>query len=188
VGCVILNIEIFREAQITRELDEKIRDGLCFSFPQDAGFFRKTRFWNGIIPVSAVLGFSDDESRSVIAHMGIVQRRILVNRRKELFIFGIQNVFIHPDYRGTGVLGSLMDAVSGFVRAESYDCGLLFCVPELEKVYSRFSWKKIYNSRISKVDEAGEEILISEKNIAMFYPLSLTVFPAGDINLRGYDW
>jgi len=188
VGCVVLKIEIFNENEISSELDRKIRKGLCTSFPQYADHFGETRSWHGVYPVSSVVGFSDDENSRVIAHVGIVQRQILVNRNNKLVIFGIQNVFIHPDHRGSGLLGSLLNMVVEYVEDGSFDCGLLFCIPELERVYNRFSWKKINNPRIVKVDENDKEELIPEKNIAMFYPLRLTEFPEGDVNLQGNDW
>jgi len=188
MGCVFLKVKIFSEKEITPEVDRKIREGLCISFPQDADHFRRTRGWHDIYPVHSLIVFSDDGRKLVIAHAGIVHRKILINGYGELSIFGFQNVFIHPDFRGRGLLDLLMTEIPGIAANGGYDCGLLFCVPELEKVYSGFSWKKIMNKEILSVDGEGIMKPIPAGNIAMFYPLSIRDFPDGDVNLQGYDW
>jgi len=188
IGCVVLKIEIINEKEITPDLDLKIREGLCRSFPQYADTFIKTRYWNGILPVSSIVLTSDDGSSTVIAHAGIIKREILIDGNDRLSIFGIQNVFIQPDFRGQGLLGQLMREILKAVESGGYDCGLLFCVPELEKVYSGFSWEKISNASISAVDNEGLVSPISAANIAMYYPLRIREFPEGDVNLQGYDW
>ncbi len=184
----MMNIRCYKEKEITEELDLKIREGQCRSFPQYADTFKNSRYWHGILPVSSVVVFSDDESSSVIAHIGIIQREIIVAGNDRLSVFGIQNVFILPEYRGQGLLDKMMGEIIRIVESGGYDCGLLFCVPELEKVYSRFSWKKIFNASISAVDDEGLVSPISAATIGMFYPLTIREFPEGDINLQGYDW
>ncbi len=178
----------YKEKEITEELDLKIRNGLCLSFSQYADIFKKSRYWHGILPVTSVVVFCDDESSNVIAHAGIIQREILIDGNNRLSVFGIQNVFIQPDFRGQGLLGRLMREILKAVESGGYDCGLLFCVPELEKVYSRFSWEKISNTNISAVNDEGLVKPITAANIAMYYPLRIHEFPEGDINLQGYDW
>ncbi|MCK5737286.1 MAG: GNAT family N-acetyltransferase [Spirochaetaceae bacterium] len=178
----------YKEEEITDELDQQIRDGLCRSFPQYAAHYKKTRYWNHIVPVSAVAGFTADDNDELIAHAGIIQREILINGYGSLSIFGIQNVFIHPEYRGKGLLGPLMEGIVSTVKGGGFDCGLLFCFPELDKSYSAYSWARISNKKIIAVNEKGEKTPIPAENIAMFYRLKIRDFPKGDINLQGNDW
>ena len=187
MGCIVLKILALNESEITPEIDGQIKEGLCRSFPWYGAVFSVTRSWHGVFPVISIVGLSDDESR-VIAHSGIIQRKIFVNGKIGLSIFGIQNVFIHPDFRGRGLLRPLMDQIIRVAVRGEYDCGLLFCVPELEKVYSAHKWERIPETKIALVNEKGEEGLVPEINIAMFYPLKISDFPVGVINLQGNDW
>jgi len=183
-----LNIKVYKEAEVTAELDQKIKNGLCRNFPQYSDHFSNTRIWNGVIPALSIVVFSDENEGSIIAHLGIIQRNILVNRTVELSIFGIQNVFIQQESRGQGILNQLMKVLIKAVDTGKYDCGLLFCIPELEKIYSRFDWMKISNTEVIAITEDGLESPIPTSNIAMFHPLKIREFPKGILNLQGMDW
>jgi hypothetical protein len=73
-------------------------------------------------------------------------------------------------------------------RRRDYDCGFLFCVPELEKVYARCGWLLLPPEPIIRIDETGAETPIPGKNIAMWHPLRADTFPPGVIHLQGNDW
>jgi hypothetical protein len=97
-------------------------------------------------------------------------------------------VFVLPDQRGKGLSDRVMVAAMKEAAAGHYDCGLLFCVPELEKVYARCGWKRLADVPVIRIDERRTEVPIPGKNIAMFYPLKVTEFPPGRIHLQGNDW
>jgi predicted acetyltransferase len=107
---------------------------------------------------------------------------------KPLRIAGIQNVFTLPECRGLGYGKLVMDASMKEARRRDFDAGLLYCVPELEKLYAKCGWILLPREAIIRVDEKGTEIPLPEKNIAMFYPLSVRQFPSGRIHLQGNDW
>ena len=164
-------------------LDERIRAGLCIAFPPDVPVFRKTRAWHGSAPQYSVV--VEDAAR-VAAHVGVVRRRIAVGGTP-LGVAGVQNVFVLPEYRGKGLSRRVMRAAMTEAAHRGFDCGLLFCVPPLEKVYAPDGWQNLGRRQVVRVEE-GREVPIPDKNIAMFYPLRVAAFPEGLIHLGGNDW
>ena len=177
-------LRIVNESDINKALDEQIRKGLCRCFPADFEVFSNTRAWHGSAPAWSVILEEDDR---VIAYCGIVDRVIKVGD-EVIHIAGIQNVFVLPDYRGNGLCDMVMNKAMEEAQSRGYECGLLFCVPRLEKVYTRCGWKLLPKEKIFRIDERGQRVQLPEKNIAMFHPLSRTVFPDGIISLEGNDW
>ena len=179
-----MNTRIIDEEHLDPQLDAEIKKGLCRCFPPDVGIFSQTRKWHGTGPAWTVILMDND---AVAAHVGIVDRVIRAGRQ-EIRVAGIQNVFVLPEYRGRGLGTVIMDAAMAEAVKCHYECGFLFCVPELEKVYAQCGWQLIAKEKILRTDETGQEVSLPEKNIAMFYPISLRAFPQGIIHLQGNDW
>jgi hypothetical protein len=174
---------IVSESLMSPELDAAIRRGLCLSFPKDAEHFRLGRDWHGSRPAySAVL----QEGTEVVGHAGVADR-VIDAGGFAVRVAGVLNVFVVPSRRGTGLVHRVMSAAMAEAARRGFDCGLLFCVPELRKVYERTGWIVLPPARITRVD-AGREAPLPEGNIAMFFPLGRPDFPPGDIHLRGNDW
>ena len=57
----------------------------------------------------------------------------------------------------------------------------------LERVYLKAGWKTIKNRNIFRVVN-GKEHPLRENIITMYYPLTLSNLPPGDINLKGNEW
>jgi hypothetical protein len=72
--------------------------------------------------------------------------------------------------------------------ARRFGCGLLFCVPQLEPLYRHCGWITLDERDVVRIDDTGSEVPLPGKNIAMFHPLRVQVFPPGRIHLRGNDW
>ena len=88
-----------------------------------------------------------------------------------------------------------LDAGAGDIRVSmeeagnlGHDFGLLFCVPQLEKLYALSKWKSLPARRIIHINKAGQEIDLPSKTVTMYYSLARSEFPAGDIHLQGSDW
>lgn len=177
-------IVILKEEQIDEHLDQSIRKGLCICFPTDKEVFSKSRDWHGTSPNWAVLL---EEKSEVIAHVGIVERRVRVGD-EQVSIAGVQNVFVLPEYRARRLFFKLMKASMVEAGKLGHDYGLLFCVPELEKFYAICKWRLLPDRKATRVDETGQEVDLPSKNITMYYPLGRSEFPAGDIHLQGNDW
>ena len=180
-----MTTRIINEIEISAKIDQEIRNGLCRCFPENTKIFSITRAWNGVSPVFSVLGFEGD---NLIAHTGVVSKKILINSDEELTVFGLQNVFIIPEYRGKGLLDIIMQELLKRVKKMQFDYGLLFCKPELEKTYSKCSWQRLSNNRIFLLNNEGIKTPLSRRHIAMFYPLIHSHFPIGNINLQGSTW
>ena len=180
-----MGISVIEETEISFELDVEIKAGLCRCFPPDGAIFSKTRSWHGSGPAWSVI---IEEDGKVPAHVGIVDRTILVSGDTRIRVAGIQNVFVLPEGRSKGFCDQIMNKAMSEADKRNFDCGLLFCVPEIEKIYSRCGWQLLPKERVIRVDENGNEVQLPEKNIAMFYPLIITEFPSGDIHLQGNDW
>jgi predicted acetyltransferase len=128
--------------------------------------------------------FDDDR---VAAHVGIVDRGISAGG-EQIRVAGIQNVFVLKNYRGQQLCDKIMDAAMKEAARRDFDAGLLYCIPELEKVYARCGWKSLPKENVIRVDENGDELALPDKNIAMFYPLKVKEFPGGTVHLQGNDW
>jgi hypothetical protein len=73
------------------------------------------------------------------------------------------------------------------MRRRGIEAGLLFCLPELEKVYVRTGWRRIKAAATMR-DVSGNPAPLPEKNITMAIPVTIPAFPRGDIDLMGPDW
>ncbi len=178
-----MQLSLVNETDMSPGLDAKIREGLCLCFPADAPVFQQTRAWHGSKPSYSIVL---EEDNQVLAHVGVVDRMITVSDIG-LHVAGVQNVFVRPEHRGKGLFGQVMRAaMSGAVRRD-FDCGLLFCVPELEKVYAPWGWRGLGVREVIRIED-GREIPIPGKNIALFYPIRITHFPGGLVHLQGNDW
>ena len=176
-------LSVIDEAEMSPSLDAAIREGLCLCFPADAAVFGQTRAWHGSRPeFSVVLR----EAERVVAHVGVVDRTIRVGETS-LRVAGVQNVFVLPEHRGRGLSGQVLQAAMAQAAARHFEGGLLFCVPRLEKVYAACGWHGLGVREVVRTED-GRDISIPDKNIAMFYPLQISVFPAGLVHLRGNDW
>ena len=181
---VTMRLKIVPEEQMTPKLDQAIRRGLVICFPEDAEVFSQTRAWHGSAPVWTVVLEHEGE---VIAHVGVVERVIRVGAR-ELRVAGVQSVFVLPEFRRRGLTTSLLEKAMQEAEARDLDLGLLFCLPELERVYVRSGWISLGRRPAVRADETGAEVPLPEKNICMFYPLRQLSFPQGPIHLQGNDW
>jgi predicted N-acetyltransferase YhbS len=177
-------VKIVFEKDMDERIDKEIRRGLCECFPRDAEVFAKTRAWHGSSPAWSVCREEDDR---ITAHVGIVTRDVSAGH-ETLRVAGIQNVFVLTSHRGMGLCDMIMQAAMDMAKEMDYDCGLLFCVPELGKVYERCGWILLPQKEIVRVAESGRKIPLPGKNIAMFHPLRRKDFPPGNIHLCGNDW
>ena len=178
-----MKISTFDETAIPPDLDARIRQGLCTCFPKDADVFVRTRAWHGSRPEYTVV--AEDAGR-VVAHAGVVARTVTVGPVM-LRAAGVQNVFVAPEYRGRNLSAEVLRCAMKEAAGRDFDAGLLFCMPELEGVYTGCGWRGLGPRAIVRIAE-GRELPLPGGNIALFYPLRVADFPDGVIHLRGNDW
>ena len=179
-----MNINLVRERDVSRDLDKRIKEGLCLCFPDDKETFSVTRAWHNTAPLWILYS---DYNYSIISHVGVVDRNIRVGDQV-VRIAGIQNVFVLPEFRGKGFCDVLMKEAMDKAAEYGFDYGFLFCIPEIEKVYERCGWIKLPDTSILLTDESGKDGVLPGKNVAMYFPLKFDTFPSGNIHLQGNDW
>ena len=177
-----MQVRIVKESEVARSLDAAIRRGLCICFPQDKDVFSKTRKWHGSGPVYSVFV---QEGDNVIAHVGMVDRVIKVGD-KEYRIAGVQNMFVIPEYRGTGLSNAVLSSAMEEAKRQGFDYGLLFTTEYTKEVYARNGWVQITGRKFIAFDD-GEEIGALEE-VKMYCSLTGRDFPPGTVNLQGNDW
>lgn len=176
-------IKIVDERKMDPAVERLIRNLLCECFPADAGFFSTSRIWHGSAPEYSVLGYNADV---LIAHVGIIVRNIIVGDT-EARIAGIQNMAVSPGSRKSGIGLEIIEKAMAEARRRNIKFSVLFCVPALEKYYSKLGWHKIERSVWMDYD-GKKDIDVLRKNICMVRSLAGTELPEGGIHLCGADW
>lgn len=170
--------------RMSPRLDKAVRKGLCQCFPADKDIFAKTRAWHGTLPAWSIV---IEHKGRVIAHAGIVDRTVRI-ASGQLRAAGIQNVFVLHAYRGQGLVERIMAASMDEAESLGFDCGLLFCIPELARLYYKCGWIILPGISVIRIDDKGEEMPVPDKNITMYYPLLYKGIPHTTIHLQGNDW
>lgn len=179
-----LVFEVMDDSRVDGDLDRRIRETLVACFPADEAHFSRDRTWH-TRPVWVVLALEEDGT--VAAHCAMVVRTVRAGGNAKVTVAGVQSFSVLPQWRGTGLSHRIMELALDEARRRNIDAGLLFCLPELEKVYERTGWRTIDASVFMRGDHDEPEP-IPGKNIAMAAPLAISYFPPGDIDLMGPDW
>ena len=108
--------------------------------------------------------------------------------QERVWVAGIQNVFVLPECRGSGLFRQVMSAALEEARERGMEFGLLFCSPDIGQKYARQGWQLLEDRRVTRVDEEGQSRPLPPKNVTMFYPLGGRGLPLGDLHLLGNDW
>ena len=176
-------LKVLEEDQISPEMDRAIRDLLCECFPADRDVFPYTRYWHDLAPEYTVVHGNGQE---VLGHVAIAVRTIACGGRP-IRVAGPQSVAVAVEQRGTGLSRRLMDEALAEAVRRRIPFGLLFCVRELESLYSSTGWQRT-DQPITIRDEEGRSVPLPRKNIAMFMELGSDPFPRGPLDLQGRDW
>lgn len=171
------------EHDMSPQLDAEIRSGLCRCFPADVEIYAQTRAWHEAVPSYSIVL---TDAGQVVAHLGVVDRTITVAGRP-LRVAGVENVYVLPERRGQGLSRRVLLPAMAEAARRKFAVGLLFCLPTLESLYGSCGWQALPGADIVRVENGGE-LPLPAKNIAMFHPLGVAVFPAGRIHLGGNDW
>ena len=177
-------VQLIDESDLAPDLEASIRRMLVMCFPKDARFFSHSRAWHGSPPsFSAVVV----EGEEVIAHLGVVQRRITIGDAPA-DVAGIQNVAVLPEHRGKGLTRKMLTAAVDEALQRHLDYGLLFCEPKTIPVYARCGWLELPDQPLVRIDSDEQEKPLLPGNLPMWFPLAKRAFPAGTVHLGGNDW
>ena len=132
-----ISIIISNEADITIDLDRKIKKLLCNCFPKDETIFSQTRYWNDVIPKWSVM---IEENQTIIAYNAIIEREIIIG--SDVFSsIGIGNVCVDSEYQGRSLAKILMEKSIEQARKSKYDLGFLFCKEKIKDIYQKSGWQ-----------------------------------------------
>jgi len=178
-------IRLIYESEMPRELDAAIVEMLCLANVNERDEFRRDgRGWHGVKPIYSVC--VEVEGAGPVGYVGIVDRVVRVGG-EELRVAGVQNVSVHPNWRGKGFSIKALELAMSEAERLGFDVGLLFCTEALQRLYGKMGWVGVGKRPVVRV-EGGRELPLPEQNMAMFLPLRVKAFPDGAIHLQGNDW
>ena len=178
-----LTIEIVEESSISAALDAELRGFLLCCFGAGATAFAQSRHWHDSAPAYSVTARREG---TLAAHAGIIVRDVRAGGRP-VRVYGIQNMGVRPEARGTGAGLLVLEAAAREAARRGIPFGMLFCVPALERYYRRDGWETRHV--LVRMDYNGQtDIPIPGKNVCMIKRLTAEAFPDGGIHLQGADW
>ena len=154
-------------------LDEELRRLLttCFTKPQDV-VFRERRYF--LEPYHHRWVILDGEG-AMVAHIGVHEKR--VEAEGQLYrIGGIAEVCVHPEYRGRGYVGMMLQCVHDWLRRHDFTFAVLFGDP---RVYGSSGYAEISNLVHGSDKEGWKPVP------AMIKALSATPWPHATVQLPG---
>jgi GNAT superfamily N-acetyltransferase len=177
------SLEVIDEAQMPPSTDHALRQLLCACFPADARSYAGRRAWHDSVPAYTVVA---RQAGRIVGHLGIVVRNVVCGNARAT-VAGVQSFCVAQWCRGTGLSKHLMARALDEALRRGVRFGLLFCVPELERLYRALGWSRTRRP-ITMLNERGQSVPIPEKNICMLIELADEGFPAGPLHLQGRDW
>ncbi len=123
-----------------------------------------------------------------MACTAVLDRAIRVSE-ESLRVAGVGNVCVLPEFRGGEIADQILTAAMEEAKRKGFLFGLLFCRPEIMKVYERTGWKPCMDRRFFRMDhETKQTIEIPSVHGKMIRLLTDHPFPSGDIDLRCDTW
>lgn len=181
-----LQTRILVEEKVDNVLDEKIRTNLCLAFPHSAWYFKESRGWKGAFPRWNVIVFN--KAQLPIAHIGVIERKISIEQ-KDYLIYGLQNIYVIPDYQGKGLATKMLKIVAIEAEKRRLDFGLLFCRPHVETLYLNSGWQPVSRPTIYIEDDLGHNVTRTFVHDSLYFKAGVIQFlPSGIINFNGPDW
>ena len=178
-----LVLAVIPEPEMPAELDDEIRRLLCNCFPTDKAAFSNRRAWHDSWPAYTVVARADDQ---LVGHVGMVVRSIEVSSL-HVRVAGVQNFCVAPSHRGCGLSQQLMDRALLEARRNAIPFGLLFCVPELERLYTSLGCaRSTYPSRC--MTNWAMRCPSPARTSRWWWNYLPSLFPQGPIDLQGRDW
>jgi len=170
-------IEYLPDTAVDPALDAQLRALLstCFTGPHNERF-KTQRYYN---EMPAHRWFIREPGR-IIAHLA-THDKTLGTTIGDLPIAGIAEVSVHPGFRGRGLVRQLLAAAHAYHTARAVPFAFLFGSRD---VYSSSGYLPVTNPlRCFHPDSA--KWIVQPLDSAMVKPLGTTIWPPGEIDLRG---
>lgn len=178
-----MDYKFINESEISECLESGLKKSLCICFPKDEKVFSKVTYWQSVPSYRVYL----EKDGKVVSHIAVIDRVITVVD-EEFRIAGIQSVFVLPEYRGSDICKEMFSHVIKEAQRRGFDFSLLGCMPELEKYYQRFGYKRLTGRQILYTDEGGNDHIIEDNEVIMWRPVCKEEIPTGNVNFNGNKW
>ena len=162
------------DADVDPRLDAELRQLLALCFPDDPCF--KSRRFVHYAPQHRFLIYWE----TLAAHLALHDLELLVGEAG-VQVGGVAEVAVHPDFRGRGLVRTLLAAAHDFLAARGTEFGVLFGKPV---VYQSSGYRPIEDP--IRYFSSGEGITKTEKLAgALVKCLGPRPWPAGVVDLKG---
>lgn len=180
-----MQIRLIDESQIDPAIDAALRGLLAECFPHNARLFSASRQWRGNVPLFTVIA---TDKTHVVACAVVIDRTIRIGGRP-VRVAGVGNVCTLPDFRGKGIIDRVLLSAMDEAAGRGFEWGLLFCRPEIMKVYERTGWLSCMDRRFVRIDhKTGQAVEIPADHGKMVLRIGFRPLPAGDVDLLGDKW
>jgi predicted N-acetyltransferase YhbS len=180
-----MQIRLLDESQIDPATDAALRRTLATCFPHNETQFSGSRNWRGAVPLFTVVA---TDKTHIVACAIVIDRTVCIGERP-VRVAGVGNVCVLPDYRGGGIVDRILLAAMEEAAGREFEWGLLFCRPEIMKVYERTGWLSCMDRRFVRTDhKTGQVVEIPAEHGKMFLRIGYRPLPPGDIDLQGDKW
>ncbi len=168
-----MNFQYIKDSDVSEELDLKLRILLstCFVKGQDAEIFREQRYYNEMPQHRYMLWVSDE----LVAHIAVHEKAVLINGIATP-VCGIAEVCVHPEFRRSGLVKSLLEKVHSDRSKQGDAFSILFGD---EEVYSSSGYRCISNLKALNLSEEW-----TVTGHTMVYPLNKE-WSSDDVKLIG---
>ena len=172
-----LDVEYLADSSVNASMDARIRELLttCFTKPEDV-VFKDRRYFREPYPHRWVIR---DTQGSIIAHVGVHEKFVEADGRT-FRIGGIAEVCVHPEFRGRGLVKTMLASVHDWLIRHEFDFAVLFGDP---RVYDSSGYVEVNNLIHDDVTATGERR--TSQSPAMVRQLSDTPWPDGQVYLPG---
>ncbi|MCI0515954.1 GNAT family N-acetyltransferase [candidate division KSB1 bacterium] len=176
----MMKIEYIKDAEVDDQLDRELRYLLsaCFIKAGDE-IFKSRRFYK---EPPAHRWYIHGEDGQLIAHTALHEKMVETAQQK-IPIGGIAEVCVLPEFRGCGLVRSLLKDVHHWLTVNQFPFAVLFGNPQ---VYSSSGYFSVSNLYLQKKSEDSN--VFWEPKLAMVCRLSAINWPEETVYLHGPDF
>jgi predicted N-acetyltransferase YhbS len=166
-----------RDEDIDADLDLQLRSLLRECFPHEARHLETKRYFHEC-PQNRWLAFAPNGA--LAAHVA-AHEKVIGAETEDLKIIGVAEVSVAPQFRGKKLVKSLLRQAQDWGKGHGFSFAVLFGD---QRIYSSSGYTNVLNP-INTIDVETGKNLLEVRRFLMVRPLDDSVWPEGEIDLRG---